>query len=98
MAEKILWLAKCKLNGMNQRVGMVYDDQTGQVLTVQAFGHGRGTLVTRAWLPGNVKFVDQRLAHKIDAPIINLRPTGIVFDDLSNPTLPRDVVVQVSWL
>ena len=66
MAEKIIWIAKCKLRGMNQRVGVVYDDETLNILSLRSFGRGVGTLRVETLIGTDRQVINERLAHKAD--------------------------------
>ena len=66
MAEKILWIAKCKLRGMNQRIGVVYDEDTLDILSLRSVGRGVGKLRVETLIRSSRKVLNERLAHKAD--------------------------------
>ena len=96
MAEKILWIAKCKLRGMNQRIGVVYDERTLAIRAIRMVGPGRGKLAVMADLPqGRVRQV--RLAHKSDIDILDLTTAGLALRQLENGEITLPFQLDVGW-
>ena len=98
MAEKILWLAKCKLNGMNQRVGMVYDDVTLAVISLRSEGKGAGVLNIKVKAGEELIDRTERLAHKADGfEMVNLRGRATMIKGDTGLEPPFGVAVRWSW-
>lgn len=95
MAEAILELAQCKLFG-NQRLELVYDDQTLQALELWHRGEGKSTvrLIVRA--NGKRLAQSELNGRKVfRGPLIDLRKHNIVLDKFLQ--WPRDVAVSCGW-
>ena len=99
MAEALLTLAQCKLWG-NQRLCLVYDDQTLEVLALRAVGKGQGSISVKARLPKDQPIRNVRLAHKADNfDMLDLRGQGLRMEvgEDGNLACPADLDLAYGW-
>jgi hypothetical protein len=98
MAEAIFWIAKCKLRGMNQRVGVVYDDATLEILGVKSVGPGVGTLDVKVRPDKASQVKTTRLAHKADGfNMIEMRGLGSLTRGPDGLVLPEGLDILTVW-